>query len=125
MNPITYTLNLQRALFLIFGLSFISLSLVLVFLDPYINSLYIWVFLAVLFVLLTSGISLLAFWWFFNIKKEILTIIQVNSLVYQSAITSVVTLLLIVMQQTRVLTIWTGLLVMTVYSLYLVWKNSS
>jgi hypothetical protein len=124
MNPVVYTLNLQRFLFLVCGISFISLSAVLVFLDPYQNGWFIWVFLAAFGIFLSSVISLLVFWWFFTVKKEILTIIQVNSLVYQSMISSGVVVLLLVMQQTNFLTLWTGILVFSVYFLYLVWNNS-
>jgi hypothetical protein len=124
MNPVQYTINLQRFLLLACGVSFAGLSAILVFLDPYENKFYIIGFLIALFIFLTSVISLLAFWWFFTIQKQILPIVTVNGLVYQSLMSAGITILLLVMQQTGLLTIWTGLLVLIVYILYEIWINT-
>jgi hypothetical protein len=124
MNPVEYTINLQRFLLLICGLSFAGLASVLVFLDPYENKLYIWAFLGVIFIFMTSVISLLAFWWFFTVQKQILPIVVVNGLVYQSMVASGILVLLLVMQQTSLLTIWTGILVLVVFMLYEIWINT-
>ncbi|MEM1312089.1 MAG: hypothetical protein AAGF07_01345 [Patescibacteria group bacterium] len=124
MNPVEYTINLQRLLLLSCGFSFVGLSTLLVFVDPYENNIYIWAFLGVLTVFLTSIISLFTFWWYFTIRKQILPIYQVNQLVYQSMVTAGITVLLLVMQQTQVLTIWRGILVLICYILYELWINS-
>jgi len=124
MNPVEYTLNLQRVLVILGALGFVSLSLILVFLDPNQNSLYIWVFLSILLIFSTSLISLLAFWWFFSVRKEILSVNQVNNLVYQSLITGAIVVLLIVMNQTKQLNIWTAILVIITYIFYQLWINS-
>jgi hypothetical protein len=124
MNPVEYTINLQRFLLLSCGFSFVGLSSLLVFVDPFENKVYIWAFLAVVAVFLTSIVSLLAFWWFFTIRKQILPIYQVNQLVYQSMMTSAVVILLLVMQQTAILNLWTGVLVLVIYILYELWINA-
>lgn len=124
MNPVEYTLNLQRVLVILASLGFVSLSLILVFLDPNQNSLYIWIFLTILLIFSTSVISLIAFWWFFSVKKEILSVVQVNNLIYQSLITGGVLILLLVMNQTKLLNIWTALLVLVTYIFYQLWINS-
>jgi hypothetical protein len=123
MNPVQYTLNVQRTLLIATSLGFIGISAILVFLNPYENEQYVWLLLGVLSIFLASLLSLLSFWWFFSIQKRILTIIQVNQLVYQSIITSGVLVLLLVMQQTRQLNIWSGVLVFIVYFFYELWIN--
>jgi hypothetical protein len=124
MDPVEYTLNLQRLFVILAGLSFAGGSAMLVFLDPKVNSLYVWGFLGLCLIFLTSLISLLAFWWFFSIRKEILTIVQVNQVVYQSLISASVLVLLLVMQQTGQLNFWSGCLVLIVYMFYELWVNA-
>ena len=83
MNVVEYTLAIQKLFTVLTGLSFVAISAQLVFLDPNSNALYIWSFLLSIVIFLCSVISLLAFWWFFSVRKEILSIQQVNHLIYQ------------------------------------------
>jgi hypothetical protein len=124
MNPVEYTLLTQRLFAILTGLSFVGLSAILVFLDPYQNSLYIWAFLAVFLIFLTGIITLLAFVWFFTIRKEILSITQVNQVIYQSLISSAVVVFAVVMNQTQQLNIWTAILLIVCYLFYFLWANS-
>jgi hypothetical protein len=124
MNPVEYTIALQRFFLILAGTSFLGLALIMVFLDPTVNLYYIFIFLGILFLLLISLITLLAFWWFFSIKKEILTIPQVNQLVSQSTISSGMIVMVLALQQTRQLTLWSGLIIIICYALYQLWANS-
>jgi hypothetical protein len=118
---IGYTLGLQRILLILCGLSFVSIVGVVVYLDPTQNSLYIWVLLSLVFVFLTSVLSLSTFLWFFTIKKVILTIREVNRMVYQSTVTSGLLILIHVLRQIHQLSIWTFLIVLLGYGCYQIW----
>ncbi len=124
MNPVEYSIALQRLFFITAGTSFLALAAIMVFLDPTLNLAYVYLFLAVLFLFLLSLIVLLAFWWFFTLKKEILTVSQVNKILGQSLISSGVIITVLAMQQTRQLTIWTGLFIIICYLLYQIWTNA-
>ena len=106
------------------GLSFVSILAVLVYLDPYQNSLYIWAFLVLLFIFLSTCFSLSSFLWFFTIKKIILTIREVNRLVYQSSVSSGVLILLMVMKQVNQFSLWTVGFVLLGYACYQLWIMS-
>ena len=124
MNPVEYTLAWQRLLVILAGVSFLIGAAIVALLDPTVNFGFIYLFLAVLFVFLASVLILVAFWWFFSIRKEILTIDQVNRLIGQGIISSAFIILFLVMQQTRTLNLLTGSIMLLVYILYQIWANS-
>jgi len=124
MNPVEYTLAWQRLLVIPAGVSFLIGAAIVALLDPTVNFGFVYLFLAVLFVFLASILILTAFWWFFSIKKEILTIDQVNKLIGQGIISSAFIILFLVMQQTRTLNLLTGSIMLLVYILYQIWANS-
>jgi len=124
MNPVEYTLAWQRLLVILAGVSFLIGAAIVALLDPTVNFGFIYLFLAVLFVFLASILILTAFWWFFSIRKEILTIDQVNKLIGQGIISSAFIILFLVMQQTRTLNLLTGSIMLLVYILYQIWANS-
>lgn len=124
MNVVEYTLAIQKLFTVLTGLSFVAISAQLVFLDPNSNALYIWSFLLSIVIFLCSVISLLAFWWFFSVRKEILSIQQVNHLIYQSLISTCLPVLLIVMNQTGQLNFLSGILILVAYAIYFLWINS-
>ncbi len=124
MNTVEYTLAIQKLFAVLAGLSFVAISAILVFLDPTINNLYVWGLLLSALIFLTSFLSLFAFWWFFSVKKEILSIVQVNHLIYQSLVSSCIPILLIVMNQTGQLNFWSVVLVFVAYIIYFLWANS-
>jgi len=124
MNPVEYTLAWQRLLVILAGVSFLIGAAIVALLDPTVNFGFIYLFLAVLFVFLASVLILAAFWWFFSIRKEILTIDQVNKLIGQGIISSAFIILFLVMQQTRTLNLLTGSIMLLVYILYQIWANS-
>ena len=124
MNPVEYTLAWQRLLVILAGVSFLIGTAIVALLDPTVNFGFVYLFLAVLFVFLASILILTAFWWFFSIKKEILTIDQVNKLIGQGIISSAFIILFLVMQQTRTLNLLTGSIMLLVYILYQIWANS-
>jgi hypothetical protein len=124
MNPVEYTLAWQRLLVILAGVSFLIGAAIVALLDPTVNFGFVYLFLAVLFVFLASILILTAFWWFFSIRKEILTIDQVNKLIGQGIISSAFIILFLVMQQTRTLNLLTGSIMLLVYILYQIWANS-
>lgn len=124
MNPVEYTLAWQRLLVILAGVSFLIGAAIVALLDPRVNFGFVYLFLAVLFVFLASILILTAFWWFFSIRKEILTIDQVNKLIGQGTISSAFIILFLVMQQTRTLNLLTGSIMLLVYILYQIWANS-
>jgi len=124
MNPVEYTLAWQRLLVILAGVSFLIGAAIVALLDPTVNFGFVYLFLAVLFVFLASVLILAAFWWFFSIRKEILTIDQVNKLIGQGIISSAFIILFLVMQQTRTLNLLTGSIMLLVYILYQIWANS-
>ncbi len=124
MNPVEYTLAWQRLLVILAGASFLIGAAIVALLDPTVNFGFVYLFLAVLFVFLASILILTAFWWFFSIRKEILTIDQVNRLIGQGIISSAFIILFLVMQQTRTLNLLTGSIMLLVYILYQIWANS-
>jgi hypothetical protein len=124
MNPVEYTLAWQRLLVILAGVSFLIGAAIVALLDPTVNFGFVYLFLLVLFVFLASVLILVAFWWFFSIRKEILTIDQVNKLIGQGIISSAFIILFLVMQQTRTLNLLTGSIMLLVYILYQIWANS-
>jgi len=124
MNPVEYTLIWQRILVILAGVSFLTGTAIVAFLDPTVNFSFVYLFLAVLFVFLSSILILVAFWWFFSIRKEILTIDQVNRLIGQGVISSAFLIFFLVMQQTQTLNLWNGLIMILIYILYQIWANS-
>jgi hypothetical protein len=124
MNPINYVKILR--LWLLGGMiiSGIGLGVMLLFVDPTINLLNVFGFLIVMMVFFTSIISLGGLWWFFDENRRLLTLNQINSIIYQSLFTSSIVILLLVMSQTNVLNLFTTLLVAGVYVLYQLWAQS-
>jgi hypothetical protein len=82
-DPIQFTLKVQRIVVIMASLSFLGLTLVFSFLDPFIEA-NMWIFLFLLICFLGSLFSLLNFWWVFSIIKKILTIDEVQKLLYHS-----------------------------------------
>jgi high-affinity Fe2+/Pb2+ permease len=124
MNPISYVKILR--LWLVGGMivSGIGLGAMLLFVDPTISLLNIFGFLTVMMVFATSIISLGGLWWFFDENRRLLTLNQINSIIYQSLFTSSIVILLLVMSQTNILNLFTTLLVAGVYVLYQLWAQS-
>ncbi len=125
MDPIEYTLALQRFLIVTTGISFISLVLVLVWIDPTTNpTLYLPGFLVLVFVFLACIIALMSFWWVFSIQKRVLAITEVNRVVYQSIISSIIVVFFLVLSQTGELNILTSSAIIFSYLLYQAWLRS-
>jgi len=124
MNQVEYTLLIQKIFLIAAGASFLGICSVLVFLDPYDNSLYVWGFLILFYILLMSLISLLVFWWYFGLKKEILSINQVNSILYQSSVSAIVAVTMIVLNQTNQLNPVSVGIVVVIYIVYWLWFTS-
>ena len=125
MNSIKYIKNLRRWMIGVVLLIFFAGASTVLTLDPTINYLYIFGFLLILLLFLTSSISVVALWWFFDERRRLLTISQINQIVYQSLITSTVVVCVLVMNQTGQLSLASGILVLGCYLLYQLWANSN
>ena len=125
MNSIKYIKNLRRWMIGVVLFSFFAGVSTVLTLDPTINYLYIFGFLLILLLFLTSSISVVALWWFFDERRRLLTISQINQIVYQSLITSTVVVCVLVMNQTGQLSLASGILVLGCYLLYQLWANSN
>jgi hypothetical protein len=124
MDQVEYALNVQRISLLSAGAGFLILASIVGLLDPYSNDYYIYLFLSVLFLFLTSLIILLIFGWVSLIKKTVLNIFEINQVVYQSLISSTVIVFVIALNQTNQLNIWTLTLTMASYIIYWIWAHS-
>jgi hypothetical protein len=124
MNPIQYVKNLRIWLLFIMITSFVGAAAMIFMLDPTINNLYIFAFLLILLVFLTSFVGILGLWWFFDERRRLLTISQINQIIYQSLITSSVTVCILVMSQTNQLTVVSATIVLGCYILYQLWASS-
>jgi hypothetical protein len=125
MNPIQYVKTLRIWLFISMVLSTLGGVAMVLSLDPTINNLYIFGFLALLLIFLTSFVGVLGLWWFFDERRRLLTISQINQIIYQSLITSCVAVCVLVMNQTNQLNIVSGSIVLGCYFLYQLWANSN
>lgn len=125
MDPIQYTIQLQRILLLLVGVSFASIIAVLIFLDPNQSYWFVGLFHSILLVLLTSSLSLVIFWWEVTVKKHMTSIIEANQIVYQSAVSGTCIILTLVLQQTRMLNIFTITLLILLYVLFWIWSTST
>ena len=119
-DPIEYTLKSQRIALIIASLGFFGISLIVSFLDPF-NQANFWLFLFVLIAFLSSLISLLGFWWVFSIEKKILTILEVQKLLYHSFFASICLVSLLVFYITNNLNNITSLGVLVSYIFYRNW----
>jgi hypothetical protein len=125
MNPIQYVKKLRIWLVSIIILSIVGGFFIITFLDPFLNNLYIFAFLATLMVFLTCFVSFLGLWWFFDERRKLLSISQINQIIYQSLITSAVVVCTLVMNQTNQLNFVSVLLLIGSYLLYQLWSNSN
>lgn len=124
MDQVEYALNVQRLSLLGAGGGFLILAAIVGLLDPYSNQYYIFGFLGVIFFFLTSLIILLIFGWVSVIKREVLSIFEVNQVVYQSLISSCVIVFIIALNQTAQLNAWTLILTISSYLIYWIWSHS-
>lgn len=119
MQPIEYTLNFQRILLVILGISFLAICSLIVFFDPFSQFFAFWLLLAN-FVLVASIIQIfLLFWWYFFVKKVIFTIAQVNLLAYQSLTLSILLTYLLILWHTNSLNNFSFAMIIFMTSLYL------
>jgi hypothetical protein len=124
MNPIQYVKKMRIWLFSILVISFVSGFSIVFTLDPFINNLYIFAFLLTLLIFLTSLVGILGLWWFFDERRKLLTTAQINQILYQSLITSVVVVTVLVLNQTSQLSFVSVTLILGAYLLYQLWANS-
>ncbi|MBC7472100.1 MAG: hypothetical protein H7196_02455 [candidate division SR1 bacterium] len=124
MNPIQYVKRLRIWLASILIVSLVGGFSIVTYLDPLINNLYIFAFLSTLMIFLMSFISLLGLWWFFDERRKLLSISQINQIIYQSLITSAVTICALVMNQTNQLNFTSITILFISYFLYQLWANS-
>jgi hypothetical protein len=125
MNPIKYVKKLRIWLGFATIFSFIVGFFIVSSLDPYLNNLYIFAFLATMLIFLTCLVSLLGLWWFFDERRKLLRISQINQIIYQSLITSTIAVCTLVLNQTNLLNIVSAMILIGSYLLYQLWSNSN
>ena len=124
MNPIQYVKKLKIWLISASVTSLVGIFIIVTYLDPLVNNLYIFAFLAILMILIMSSVSLLGLWWFFDERRKLLSIIQINQIIYQSLITSSIAICALVMNQTNQLNFTSASILVIGYFLYQLWANS-
>lgn len=124
MNPIQYVKRLRIWLVSILIVSLVGSFAIVTYLDPLINNLYIFAFLSILMVFLMSAVSLLGLWWFFDERRKLLSISQINQIIYQSLIVSAIAICVLVMNQTNQLNFTSATILFISYFLYQLWANS-
>ncbi len=120
-DPIEYTLRMQRIMLILAGLSFLFVASILAFLDPFESKNNVWLALLFLTSLATAINTLVNFWWVFSIKKELLTIREVNKLVYQSFALALVYFMLFIFYLADELSVINFLGTVVVYIFYRFW----
>lgn len=118
-DPVQYALSTEKTLLVILSTSFLGICLLLAFVSPYSGGLGISLFYLLAFCILFSVQSFMFFWWEFSIKKKILTIIQINNTLYQSAIGSSLLLYLFSFFHTGQFGMIILLLITFIYFIYL------
>lgn len=124
MNPIQYVKRLRIWLVSILIVSLVGSFAIVTYLDPFINNLYIFAFLSILMVFFMSAVSLLGLWWFFDERRKLLSISQINQIIYQSLIVSAIAICVLVMNQTNQLNFTSATILLISYFLYQLWANS-
>jgi len=119
-DPIDYTLKVQRIIFILASLSFFGLTFIVSFLDPFLDANF-WLFIFVCITFLSCLFSLLFFWWVFSIEKKILTILEIQKLLYHGFFLSLVTVTLLVFYITNTLNSTSFLGILVSYILYRNW----
>jgi len=122
-DPIGYTIQVQRILLLTFGLSFLSLAVLLSLFDPYNNNFYIGVLFFLLLIFASSLFTLINFWWIFSIQKKILEITEVNKVLYHAGFVSALLIGLLVLQITQFLDNFYFLGFLVSYCFYRLWMR--
>jgi hypothetical protein len=84
MDPVTYTLFIQRTQAILCGLSFLFISAILTLTNPFSESYNLFLLLFGMFIFLVNFCSLLSFWWYISLQKQVLTTRQTNLLVIRS-----------------------------------------
>lgn len=124
MNPVEYTILVQKIILATGSLSLIYLLFLLMNVDPISANWAMQFFLFGLTVLLTCSFSLIIFWWTFSIKKMILPIDKVNSAIYQSFTLTCCLVFLLVLNNTNQLNMTTFSIVLISLIFYGIWINS-
>lgn len=121
-DPVQYTLKVQRIILIIASLSFLALAMVVSLLDPFLEA-NIWIFLFLIIIFIGSVINLLNFWWVFSITKKILTIEEVQKLLYHGFFTSLILTSALVFHITNSLNLTSFLGLLLTYILYKYWMK--
>lgn len=121
-DPVQCTLKVQRIILIIASLSFLALAMVVSLLDPFLEA-NIWIFLFLIIIFIGSVINLLNFWWVFSITKKILTIEEVQKLLYHGFFTSLILTSALVFHITNSLNLTSFLGLLLTYILYKYWMK--
>lgn len=124
MKIVEYALLVQRTLMLVSGASFLFLSLLILLTDPYQNPWLVALFWFFSFLILTSVQAFLFFWWFLFVQRKILTQVEVNNILYQSAMGAGLLVYLACLWQIKALSYLQFWLVVLTYGFYLLFLKT-
>jgi cytochrome bd-type quinol oxidase subunit 1 len=125
MNQIDYTLNVRNLSGGSMIVSTITSIYMLLALDPLDSPTFMYAFMLSFGIFMASVICIVAVWYYFSYNKKILNIAQTNNIIYQSVISSTTIILIIMLQITSYLNIYTLLIVAFCYSMYQIYSNSN
>ena len=123
MTPINYVLLLQKWSLISFGVSLGALLILLNTVSPYSNPSAIWIFLCTAWVIGSSSFLLGVSFWVFKIQKKLLTVAEINSLVYNSLVSSSILVYILVLIQTDKFNLIWAIGITFFYSIYQIWLN--
>jgi hypothetical protein len=125
MNQIDYTQLVRVWCLAISGFSAVVFGYTFFALDPYTNPAYVWAFLIAFGVILSAFGAWCAISYFYVLEKKILSIAQVNNLLYQSTVSAATIILTLCMQVTGMLNLVTISIIVLCYSLYQMYINTN
>jgi uncharacterized membrane protein YvlD (DUF360 family) len=125
MNQIDYTQLVRTWCLACTAVSAVAFVYSLFYLDPYVNNVYVWAFLIAFGVMIAAFGSWCAISYFYILEKKILSIGQVNNLLYQSTVSAATIIMVLTMQVTGILNIFTLGVVILCYSLYQIYINAN
>ncbi len=121
MDPVEYSLLLQKVFAILTGLCFFGLTLVIGLVDPRSLSQTLYLVLFLLFIFFWSLFVLLGFWWYTSIKRLILSSEGINYLVLRQGLLSMLIIFGITFILTNILNLGLLSLLIVIGLLIILW----
>lgn len=121
MDPVEYSLLLQKAFSILSGICFFGLTLMLSVVDPIAWPQALYVLLIVCFLFIWSILVLLNFWWYTSIRKIILPSQGINYVVLRQGLLAVLLIFSLTFIITKMLNIGLLSLLLAAALLIILW----